>query len=102
MVFPGLLLLLVLCLLAGAAFLHWQSKASEPRMDADQLQCCAGDTVSSGSVDHALLSATGPPGIVSLWRLSESSKSSGVCQCLFYSAVPISQPLGPMATLAFR
>jgi len=92
MVFFGLLLLLVSCMLAFVDFRRKPVRALVRRSESGRLQPVPQDSDLNCAIEPVLLRATGPPGIVSLLQ---RGNVKALCVCRF-SAVQTPLPLLPM------
>lgn len=96
MVFLGLLLLLVSCMLGTAVLLRTAVRVRDFRMTIDGIQCCRSESPSVEKTDLTLPAATGPPGPIAGWRESSLVQHGRVSDRESMLAVQRWLPFWPM------
>ena len=93
---------MVSCLLGAAVFLRPMCSARDFWMAASGIQCSLAESPAVDESDLTLPSATGPPGLLAVWRQSESLDRSHVLDCVSIPAVQTLLPLWPMISTDYR
>lgn len=102
MVLLGLLILLVSCMLGVAVLLRTASHARDSWMAVSGTQCSLAESSAVDETDLTLPSATGPPGPLAVWRLSDLLHRGHVSDCVSISAAQTLLPLWPMISTDYQ